>query len=134
MKAMKYLLIVISLVCTLTAQAEAWGALQDTWSNQPQACMRSTSTMHLSGTTLPQAAVTGTHTTHDVQYTISGPKRIGGGNSGGGYPEPEDPEDPWSTPVGDIPWGMMLVFMVIYLVVSPRPEKKQKYRDVVRIT
>jgi hypothetical protein len=69
MKAMKYILIVIGLVSILTAKA-------DVWSKQPEANMNSTSTMHLSGTTLPQAAVTGTHTTYDQTNAPSGPRRI----------------------------------------------------------
>jgi hypothetical protein len=69
MKAMKYILIVIGLVSILTAKA-------DVWSKQPEANMNSTSTMHLSGTTLPQAAVTGTHTTYDQSHAPSGPRRI----------------------------------------------------------
>ena len=60
MKAMIYILIVIGLVSILTAKA-------DVWSKQPEANMNSTSTMHLSGTTLPQAAVTGAYTTYNEQ-------------------------------------------------------------------
>ena len=38
----------------------------------------------------------------------------------------ENLDDPWKTPIGDIPWGMILVCMVIYLVVSHSKKKKQK--------
>ena len=69
MKAMKYILIVIGLVSILTIKAE-------TWSEQPKASMHSTSTMPLSGSNLPQAAVNGTYTTYDQPKTPSGPRRI----------------------------------------------------------
>ena len=55
---MKYILIVIGLVSTLTVKAE-------TWSEQPKASMHSTSTMPLSGSNLPQAASVGVSTTYD---------------------------------------------------------------------
>lgn len=55
---MKYILIVIGLVSTLTIKAE-------TWSEQPKASMHSTSTMPLSGSNLPQAASVGVSTTYD---------------------------------------------------------------------
>jgi hypothetical protein len=69
MKAMKYILIVIGLVSILTIKAE-------TWSEQPKASMHSTSTMPLSGSNLPQAAVNGTYTTYDQTNAPSGPRRI----------------------------------------------------------
>jgi hypothetical protein len=69
MKAMKYILIVIGLVSILTIKAE-------TWSEQPKASMHSTSTMPLSGSNLPQAAVNGTYTTYDQPKSPSGPRRI----------------------------------------------------------
>ena len=97
---------------------------------QPNVSMHSTSAMTSCGSTLPCAASTGFVSADDnlagsTNYIPSGPRRIGGGNMNQGD-GPDNPDDPWKTPVGDIPWGMMLVFMVIYLVVSPRPEKKQK--------
>ena len=98
---------------------------------QPNVSMHSTSAMTSCGSTLPCAASTGFVSADDnlagsTNYIPSGPRRIGGNmNQGDG---PDNPDDPWKTqtPVGDLPWGMMLVFLVIYLVVSPRPEKKQK--------
>jgi hypothetical protein len=71
MKTMKQLLIVIGLVSLLNLLA------QDIYAT-PEAHMYSTSTMVGSGTSLPQAAVTGTHTTYDESdnSAFSGPKRI----------------------------------------------------------
>ena len=34
--------------------------------------------------------------------------------------DPEDPDDPWKSPIGDIPWGMMWVCILIYLNVLHR--------------
>ena len=96
---------------------------------QPNVSMHSTSAMTSCGSTLPCAASTGFVSADDnlagsTNYIPSGPRRIGGGNMNQGD-GPDNPDDPWKTPVGDLPWGMMLVFMVIYLVVSPRPEKNK---------
>ena len=96
---------------------------------QPNVSMHSTSAMTSCGSTLPCAASTGFVSADDnlagsTNYIPSGPRRIGGGNMNQGD-GPDNPDDPWKTPVGDLPWGMMLVCMVIYLVVSPRPEKNK---------
>ena len=98
---------------------------------QPNVSMHSTSAMTSCGSTLPCAASTGFVSADDnlagsTNYIPSGPRRIGGGDNMNQGEGPDNPDDPWKTPVGDLPWGMMLVFLVIYLVVSPRPEKKQK--------
>lgn len=69
MKTMKQLLIVIGLVSLLNLLAQDIYAL-------PEAHMYSTSAMVGSGTSLPQAAVTGTSTTYDQSHTPSGPRRI----------------------------------------------------------
>jgi hypothetical protein len=71
MKAMKYILIVIGLVSLLNLLAQDIYAL-------PEAHMYSTSAMVGCGSSLPQAAVTGTHTTYDESdnSAFSGPKRI----------------------------------------------------------
>ena len=104
----------------------------------PNAAMHSTSAMTSCGSSLPCAASTGFVSADDNLSSgsndlPSGPRRIGGGNMNQGD-GPDNPDDPWKTPVGDIPWGMILVCMVIYLVVSPRPEKNKKYRDGYCIT
>ena len=67
---MKQLLIVIGLVSLLNFLAQDIYAM-------PEAQMYSTSAMLGSGSSLPQAAVTGTSTTYDdPSQTISGPRRI----------------------------------------------------------
>lgn len=66
MKAMRYLLSVIVILSAMTLQS------QDL-SGYPLAQMHSTSAMLASGSSLPQAAVTGTYTTYDAP--VSGPRR-----------------------------------------------------------
>lgn len=69
MKTMKQLLIVIGLVSLLNLLAQDIYAM-------PEAHMYSTSAMVGCGSSLPQAAVTGTSTTYDQSHTPSGPRRI----------------------------------------------------------
>ena len=121
----KYLQLLIVLVLTCLLSSSTYYTAE-----YPNAAMHSTSAMTSCGSSLPCAASTGFVSADDnlvgsTNYLPSGPRRIGGNNmnQGGG---PDNLDDPWKTPVGDIPWGMILVCMVIYLVVSPRPEKKQK--------
>lgn len=123
MKAILQLLIVFGINCVLSSNIHFSA-------EQPNVAMQSTSAMTSCGSSLPCAASTGFVSADDnlvgnTNYLPSGPRRIGGGNMNQGD-GPDNPDDPWKTPVGDIPWGMILVCMVIYLVVSPRPEKKQK--------
>jgi hypothetical protein len=122
MRAILQLLIVFGINCVLSSNIHFYA-------EQPNVAMHSTSAMTSCGSTLPCAASTGFVFADDIlagstNYFPSGPRRIGGGNMNQGD-GPDNPDDPWKTPLGDIPWGMMLVFMVIYLVVSPRPEKNQ---------
>lgn len=78
----------------------------------PVVSFQSTSAMSYSGSTLPQAAITGITTT-DGNAGISGPSRLGENtNNGNG---PENPDDPWKTPVGDIPWIMFVLLVVVYI-------------------
>ena len=73
---------------------------------------RSTSVMPLSGSALPMAAATGT----TVAIWSTGPLRDGedpfGGQTIGGTTDPNEP----GTPVGDIPWLVMAVLMIGYIV------------------
>ena len=111
MKTLRYLLIVIAMAGFLSAHAQ--GLAQ-----QPQAQMQSTSGMVYSGSTLPQAAATGTMVTGTTPGTytpakISRPRRIdANGNGIDDDLETEDDEwgetdDPWATPLGDAMWPLM---------------------------
>ena len=94
MKTLRYLLIVIAMAGFLSAHAQ--GLAQ-----QPQAQMQSTSVMQGTGSTLPQAAVTGVHTTADQTprsaRTPSGPRKE----------RPGDWTDPYPDPLSDVMWPMM---------------------------
>ena len=90
----------------------------------PKATMRSISVITSCGSSLPCPAFTGFVSADDNLSEGSndhpaGPRRIGGNNMNQGE-DPEDPDDPWKTPVGDIPWGMMVVCMLIYMYVIYR--------------
>jgi hypothetical protein len=86
--------------------------------------MHSTSAMTSCGSSLPCAASAGFVSADDnlsegSNDLPSGPRRIGGNNMNQGE-DPEDPDDPWKTPIGDIPLGMMVVCILIYMYVIYR--------------
>lgn len=98
MKTLRYLLMSLAIVSVLSISAQE--PAQD-WGKEPEPRMHSTSAMAGSGSTLPFAAVDGVTTTCvSPAKAPAGPRRIGGGNSGGGD-GPTTPEDVWSTPLGD---------------------------------
>ena len=110
MKALKYLLMVISLVSVLSINAQSLA-------QQPNANFRSTSAMAGSGSALPQAAVTGAHMTGNSlgtytpanpQGNMIGPRKIGGNTEGGSG----DREDPYKDPIGDAMWPLMLLALI----------------------
>lgn len=95
---LRYLLMVVAMVSVLSVWAQ-------NLAQQPVAEMTSTSVMVSSGSSLPQAAATGAYVTGSTVGTYSpasapgsGPRKISGGNTGGG---PEDREDPYADPLGD---------------------------------
>ena len=117
MKTLRYLLSMIALVSvlSLSAQTPNYGKPykgQETQSvyttaQMPAATMGTVDAAYMhSGSSLPMAAQSGVTTTYDK---ANGPRKIGGGNSGGGDPGPENPDDPWSTPLGDVMWPMMML-------------------------
>ena len=101
MKAMKQLLIVIGLVSLLNFLAQDIYAM-------PEAQMYSTSAMLGSGSSLPQAAVTGTSTTYDEPSPAStGPRRIIDGED-----NEEKENDGWAepgVPLGDAVLPLLLL-------------------------
>lgn len=113
MKATKQLLIVIGLMTVLTIFA------QDTYITS-EVQMYSTSAMIGSGSSLPQAAVTGTHTTYDESdnSAFSGPKRIIADDD-----EEDKENDGWKEPgipLGDIPWVMVALLAIGYAIYLSR--------------
>jgi hypothetical protein len=62
-----------------------------------------------------------------------GPRRIGGGNSGGGT-GPENPDDPFATPIGSLPIALMLLLAMGYgfrLYRRSRHPAIPRFRDLV---
>ena len=109
MRALRYLLMIIGLASVLSLCAQ--GLAQ-----QPQAEMHSTSAMVSSGSALPQAAVTGTKTTYDVQ-THGRPGNIRRGvGDGDGFEDEDDPDAPGEPfPIGDALWPLALCALAYLL-------------------
>ena len=106
MKALRYLLIVMSLVSVLSVHAQSTAQL-------PEAQMQSTSAMVGSGSTLPQAATTGAYVTGSTVGTYSPAKihpgnvrrDVGGGDSTADDEDPDGPGEPF--PIGDAVWPLL---------------------------
>ena len=130
---MKYILLIICVVCASTMMAVDYrlhqsSSFKSTSSTQfysgsgvgvtlastkvatvPTVEFHSTSAMPSTSSSLSQAAVSGVITTDESDNsTITGPRRIGGGNSGGGD-GPTNPDDPWKTPIGDAVLPLLLL-------------------------
>lgn len=123
MKALRYLLIVMGLMSVLSISAQALA-------QQPEIYMQSTSGMVYSGSQLPSAAADGAVLTGSTVGTYtpasagkpSGPRKIGGGNQGGGD-GPSNPVDPWATPLGDAAWPLVLMALSYMAVRTARKRK-----------
>ena len=123
MKALRYLLIVMGLMSVLSISAQALA-------QQPEVYMQSTSGMVYSGSQLPSAAADGAVLTGSTVGTYtpasagkpSGPRKIGGGNQGGGD-GPSNPVDPWATPLGDAAWPLVLMALSYMAVRTTRKRK-----------
>ena len=130
MKALRYILIVVSMLSVLSVRAQ--GLAQD-WGRLPEVQMHSTSAMVGSGSTLPFAATSGAVVagnvpgTYSPAYAPTGPRRISGGNSGGGD-GPTTPVDVWSTPMGDalLPLAVMACAYLILRVTRKRKSAMSK--------
>ncbi|MBR2935506.1 MAG: hypothetical protein IKB81_00300 [Paludibacteraceae bacterium] len=92
----------------------------------------STSAMISSGSSLPSAATTGFISADDNLPDSSprGPRRIGGGNSGGGDPGPNNPDDIYKDPLTDaVPCLLLLAIgYAIYLgrkTSVPNPDSRK---------
>ena len=123
MKALRYLLIVMSLVSVLSVTAQGTAQL-------PEVQMQSTSVMVGSGSTLPQAATTGAYVTGSTVGTYS-PAKIHPGNvrrdvGGGGTTEddddPDNPGEPF--PIGDALWPLALLACAYLIIRVVRARKR----------
>ena len=97
MKALRYLLMVVAMVSVLSVKAQSTAQL-------PEVQMQSTSVMMSSGSSLPQAAVTGVVTTDEApaRANIGQPRRK----------RPGDWDDPYKDPIGDAVWPLILAAAV----------------------
>ena len=116
--ALRYLLIVMSLVSVLSVRAQSTAQL-------PEAQMQSTSVMVSSGSSLPQAATTGAVLAGETPNSSAafhggGPRKIGGNNSGGSG----DREDPYETPIGDALWPLMVLACAYLIIRVVRARKR----------
>ena len=123
MKALRYLLMVMMLSVASLAFATAQSLAQ-----QPEVYMQSTSGMVYSGSQLPSAAADGAVLTGSTVGTYtpaspgkpSGPRKIGGNNSGGSG----DREDPYETPIGDAVWPLALLACAYLIIRVVRARKR----------
>ena len=105
MKALRYLLILIGLVSVLSLAAQQLA-------QQPQVQMRSTSVMAPSGSTLPQAALTGTVTTYSVGSPAKSSKPRKVGEDDGFDDDDDDPDTPANPfPLGDATLPLALLML-----------------------
>lgn len=121
MKALRYLLIAVTVlsVLSLSAQTRQYTAThsqeQTTYTVQvnpqmPAATMDNRHSDHMtSGSTLPQAAVEGVITTYDEGYKHHGHIRRA---ADGGDTPPSDPHGPNEDPIGDAALPLMLLALV----------------------
>jgi len=122
MKALRYLLIVMSLVSVLSVRAQSTAQL-------PEAEMKSTSAMVGSGSTLPQAAATGIYVTGNSVGAYSParlPNRPVRRDPGDDWEDDEytEPENPWKNPLGDVLWPMMLMALAYVVYLKTRKKKE----------
>ena len=110
MKALRYILIVVSLLSFLNTNAQV--STQD-WGKQPEAQMHSTSVMQGSGSTLPSAAVTGVSTTYSPAKAPNGPRRE----------RPGDNSDPYKDPIGDAALPLALMACAYLIIRATRKRK-----------
>ena len=134
-KTLRYLLMTIAIlgVLSVNAQTHQYGATHYSSHEQeaftsvqvnpqmPTATMGYTHSDYMTtGSTLPQAAVDGPTTTYDEGSSHKGGiRKIGGGNTGGG---PDDREDPYADPIGDaaLPLALLACAYLIMRVVRKR--------------
>ena len=134
-KTLRYLMIVFATLGVLSVNAQTHQYVthsheQATYTVQvnpqmPTATMdHSHSDYMTSGSTLPQAAVEGPTTTYDegTGSHKGGLRKAGGGQTGGG---PDDREDPYGDPIGDaaIPLALLALAHLIMRVMRSRKRR-----------
>ncbi len=129
MKALRYILIVVSMLSVLNTNAQV--STQD-WGKLPDAQMQSTSVMVGSGSTLPCAAANGAVVTGSTLgayspaspiSSLSGPRK--GSVNPGGEPGPDegDNSEPWEDPIGDAMWPLAILACAYLLIRAMRRKR-----------
>ena len=103
-KTLRYLLITFAVMMVLSVSAQGLA-------EQPQVGFQSTSSMVGSGSTLPQAATTGTYTTYDMGNARANKPGIRKGADEGDTP-PDNPPGPNENPIGDAALPLALLALV----------------------
>lgn len=143
MKALRYLLIVLGMMSVVAMNAQKYGKPYRPQYTQRQTVtyttpmqvqqmgMHSTSVLSGSGSTLPQAAVTGTYTA-DEMYSSYSPARLGGprrvDSNDDGFEDEEDPDLPdVPFPLGDAVLPLMALAIVygVWCMVYRRKRRVQ---------
>ncbi len=101
----------------------------------PNATMRSISVITSCGSSLPCPAFTGFVSAGENLQEGSndhpaGPRRIGGNMNQGD--DPDNLVDPYPNPIGDIPWGMMVVCVLIYMAIFYHKSNKYSRGRIVK--
>ncbi len=104
---LRYLLILVAMLSVLSLSAQ-------NIAQQPSSDFRSTSVMMGTGSSLPQAAQSGTYTTYDD--AASGPRNGHVRKGWGGEGEPGDRPEAYETPIGDATWPLALCMMAYVCV------------------
>ncbi len=125
MKALRYLLIVVAMLCVLSASAQMLA-------QQPEATMHSTSAMVGSGSNLPSAASSGAVVTGSSLGSYSpanapGKPRKTESNPGGGFNSDDndnDRDEPWKDPIGDAALPLALMACAYLILRAMRKRKR----------
>lgn len=121
MKTLRYLLMVVAMVSVLSVKAQSTAQL-------PQVQMQSTSVMVGSGSTLPQAAATGTYVTGSTVGSYSpakihpGQPRRAGEDDGFEDETPDEQDEPF--PIGDAVWPLALLACAYLIIRVVRARKR----------
>ena len=127
MKTTKYILLIFLLGCSAQFMATTFSPVSAKYSHMkdlstceitemPSTHFESTSVMELSGSSLSSTTSAIGSDNPNSNNGMSGPRRIGGGNQGGGS-GPDNPDDVYNDPLGDavIPLLLIAVGYSIYL-------------------
>lgn len=119
MKTTKYILLIFLLGCSAQFMATTFSPISAKYSHMkdlstceitetPSTHFESTSVMELSGSSLSSTTSAIGSDNPNSNNGMSGPRRIGGGNQGGGS-GPDNPDDVYKDPLGDAVLPLLLL-------------------------